>query len=221
MKIKGKYSESAPLYAALLAAGLVVAVVVFFIVYNSLGGAKPAPEKPAEQTTSSEQAPDSGNNIAATDEMYDAAAVLVKNNFEVLCLYYTKGMSHKDEPYGNAPEDGYYTVKDSDYSSLEELETLVDDTFAEEAAEIIKTNSLGYGPIYKTRDNGSLGIIQNFTPMPYTRSWDNPGCKITAVSETECSIELTIHDKESGEEVVLTADMIKTDKGWRLTEIVF
>lgn len=220
MKIKGKYSESAPLYAALLAAGLVVAVVVFFIVYNSLGGAKPAPEKPAEQTSASEQAPQA-ENIATTDEMYDAAAILVKNNFEVLCLYYTKGMSHKDEPYGNAPEDGYYTVKDSDYSSLEELEALVDETFDKEAAEIIKTNSLGYGPIYKTRYNGTLGIIQNFTPMPYTRSWDNPGCKITAVSETECSIELTIHDKESGEEVVLTADMIKTDKGWRLTEIVF
>lgn len=220
MKIKGKYSESAPLYAALLAAGLVVAVVVFFIVYNSLGGAKPATEKPAEQTSASEQAPQA-ENIATTDEMYDAAAILVKNNFEVLCLYYTKGMSHKDEPYGNAPEDGYYTVKDSDYSSLEELEALVDETFDKEAAEIIKTNSLGYGPIYKTRDNGTLGIIQNFTPMPYTRSWDNPGCKITAVSETECSIELTIHDKESGEEVVLNADMIKTDKGWRLTEIVF
>ena len=221
MKIKGKYSESAPLYAVLLAAGLVVAVVVFFIVYNSLGGAKPAAEKPSEQTTQSQQTPADSGNIAATEEMLDASTELIKNNYLVLSLYYTKGMEHKDEPYGNAPEDGYYTVKNSDYSSIAELEALVDSTFAEDQAKIIKENSLGYGPIYKTRDNGDLGIIQNFTPMPYTRSWDNPGFKINPVSETECSIDITIHEKESGEEVVLTASMTETDKGWRLTEIVF
>ncbi|MGN0619760.1 MAG: hypothetical protein ACI4J7_12135 [Ruminiclostridium sp.] len=220
MKIKGKYSESAPLYAILLAAGLVVAVVVFFIVYNSLGGAKPSPEKPSEQTSQSTKAPDTPA-VAATDEMLDAATELIKNNYQVLCLYYTKGMEHKDEPYGNAPEDGYYTAISSDFSSIEELEKLVDSTFAPEQAKIIKEDSLGYGPIYKTRDNGDLGIIQNFTPMPYTRSWDNPGFKINPLSETECSIDITIHEKESGEEVVLTATMTETEDGWRLSEIVF
>ncbi len=220
MKIKGKYSESAPLYAILLAAGLVVAVVVFFIVYNSLGGAKPSPEKPSEQTSQSTKAPDAPA-VAATEEMLDAATELIKNNYQVLCLYYTKGMEHKDEPYGNAPEDGYYTAISSDFSSIEELEKLVDSTFAPEQAKIIKEDSLGYGPIYKTRDNGDLGIIQNFTPMPYTRSWDNPGFKINPLSETECSIDITIHEKESGEEVVLTATMTETEDGWRLGEIVF
>ncbi len=220
MKIKGKYSESAPLYAILLAAGLVVAVVVFFIVYNSLGGAKPSPEKPSEQTPQSTKAPDAPA-VAATEEMLDAATELIKNNYQVLCLYYTKGMEHKDEPYGNAPEDGYYTAISSDFSSIEELEKLVDSTFAPEQAKIIKEDSLGYGPIYKTRDNGDLGIIQNFTPMPYTRSWDNPGFKINPLSETECSIDITIHEKESGEEVVLTATMTETEDGWRLSEIVF
>lgn len=220
MKIKGKYSESAPLYAALLAAGLVVAVVVFFIVYNSLGGAKPSPEKQPEQTTQSTKAPVTPA-VTATEEMLDAATELIKNNYQILCLYYTKGMEHKDEPYGNVPEDGYYTAISSDFSSLEELEKLVDSTFAPEQAKIIKEDSLGYGPIYKTRDNGDLGIIQNFTPMPYTRSWDNPGFKINPLSETECSIDITIHEKESGEEVVLNASMIETEKGWRLSEIVF
>ncbi|MGN0655386.1 MAG: hypothetical protein ACI4KR_01200, partial [Ruminiclostridium sp.] len=218
--IKGKYSESAPLYAVLLAAGLVVAVVVFFIVYNSLGGAKPAAEKPSEQTAQSTKAPDTPD-VAATEEMLDAATELIKNNYQVLSLYYTKGMEHKDEPYGNVPEDGYYTAISSDFSSIEELEKLVDSTFAPEQAKIIKEDSLGYGPIYKTRDNGDLGIIQNFTPMPYTRSWDNPGFKINPVSETECSIDITIHEKESGEEVVLNATMIETSEGWRLSEIVF
>ena len=223
MKIKGRYPESAKLYAIFLSLGLVLAVAVFILVYNMSGAFIPeAEENTPQQTQQVEEEEDpSGYNPdeELSEEMKDAATDLLSNNYTILKLYYTKGMNHKDEPYGNAPEDGYYTVDSSKYSSLKELEELVDATFTEEQAEIIKTDSLGYGPIYKERENGDLGIIENFTPMPYERSWDNPTFSIEPVSDTDCIIAVTLH--ENGEEVQLSAEMVKTESGWKLTAIVF
>ena len=47
----------------------------------------------------------------------------------------TEGLYHEDEPYGNLPEDGYYTVNSTDYNSLEQIEELVRSVYAEDAAE--------------------------------------------------------------------------------------
>ena len=224
MKIKGKYPEYAKLYGIFLGLGLVVAVVVFILVYNASGSFVPATEeKPSQSQTAEEAEEPQGYQVSEelSEEMKDEATKLLSNNYAILKLYYTKGMNHKDEPYGNTPEDGYYTVDSKKYSSLAELEALVDETFTEEQANIIKTDSLGYGPIYKERDNGSLGIIANFTPMPYERSWDNPTFSIEPVSETECNIAVTIREKSDDSDVNLTAEMIKTEDGWKLTAIVF
>ncbi len=224
MKIKGKYPEYAKLYGIFLGLGLVVAVAVFILVYNASGSFTPTAEEKPSQSQSTEK-PDEPKGYQVSkelsEEMKDEATKLLSNNYSILKLYYTKGMNHKDEPYGNAPEDGYYTVDSNKYSSLSELEALVDSTFTKEQADVIKNDSLGYGPIYKERDNGTLGIIANFTPMPYDRSWDNPTFSIEPVSETECNIDVTIREKSDDSEVSLVAEMIKTEDGWKLTAIVF
>lgn len=228
MKLKGKYSESAVLYAIILSVAGVLAVAVFFIVLFVFGGDKPAStqDKPAAATSGSEKPEVTENNgyeadRELTSEMFDAAGSLILDNYTVLKLYYTKGLKHKDEPYGNAPEDGYYTVDSEDYTSLDQIEEIVDRTYTAEFAETVKTNPLGYGAIYKTRDNGTLGIIENYTPMPYTYSWDNPSFEIHPKSETECSIDITIHDKTDDSEVALNAEMVKTDAGWRLVSAIY
>lgn len=221
MNIKGKYSESTPLYAALLSIGAVAAIAVFAIVLTL----NPAPEKEKEpvQTSVSTTAEPQGYiaDNAVAEEMKDAAQVLVANNYEILSLYYIHGTDHKDEPYGNAPEDGYYTVKSDSYTSIEQLEALVDSTFLREQAVAIKNNSLGYGPIYKVRDSGELGIIANFTPMPYDNSWENPQFSIEPLSDTDCIIHIVITNRTSGEDVSLTGEMTKTADGWRLKTILF
>ena len=88
-------------------------------------------------------------------------------------------------------------------------------------AKTVKSDPLGYGAIYKTRDNGTLGIIEGFTPMEYTRSWENPKFEIDPVSKTECNISITIHEKSDDSEVPLSAVMKKTKKGWRLTSVIY
>ncbi|MBP5606437.1 MAG: hypothetical protein J6X60_13010, partial [Ruminiclostridium sp.] len=219
MKLKGKYSESTILYVILLSCAAVLAVAVFFTVLYLTG-----PKTPAKPSASGEPAATSvAKTTAVTEEpvgfqvsdelkneMLDAVTTLIRSNYTVLKLYYTKGMDHIDEPYGNAPEDGYFTVDSETYTSLGQLEEIVDSTYIPECAEKVKTNPLGYGRIYKTRYNDTLGIIENFTPMEYNRSWKDPKYEIEPVSETECNISLTIHEKSDSSEVLLSAQMIKT-----------
>ncbi|MCM1333850.1 MAG: hypothetical protein NC084_09620 [Bacteroides sp.] len=226
MSIKGKYSESTPLYIALLSAGAVAAVVVFILVFNALGGGEgeiridePARTSETTETTPAEDVYNPDEELS--EEMKDEATRLLQQNYEVLRLYYTRGLPHLDEPYGNRPEDGYYTVDSDEYTSLAQLNALVDSTYAAEQAATVKHNSLGYGAIYRERDSGALGIIENFTPMEYDISWDNPRFSIVPVSDEECGISLTLHRRDSGEEVAISGDMIKTEDGWRLRSVLF
>ena len=227
MSIKGKYSESAPLYAAFLGVGAAAAIAVFAIVLSMNPGGTEAAQSgtvPVSSTTAAVQTDEPAGyspDEELGEEMKDAAIELLSSNYEVLRLYYTSGLDHKDEPYGNAPEDGYFTVKDDKYSSLAQLEELVDSTFVAEQAKTTKENSLGYGPIYKERSGGELGIIENFTPMAYEISWDNPQFTIEPKSDEECIINVVLHNRTSGEEVALKGEMIKTADGWRLKTVLF
>lgn len=223
MSIKGKHPESTPLYATFLSVGAVAAIAVFALVLNLSPETKKKNDTPVSTTASVSTAEPDGYNVdeETAEEMKDAAETLVSSNYEVLSLYYIHGLDHKEEPYGNAPDGGYYSVDDSYYTSIEQLEELVDSTFLPEQAEYIKNNSLGYGPIYKARNNGGLGIIENFTPMEYDVSWENPTFKIEPVSDTECVISITLHNRTSGEEVKLTGEMTKIEDGWRLKTILF
>lgn len=226
MAIKGKYPESTPLYAAFLSAGAIAAIAVFAVVMNmnadklvtdTFDGVATTTTTAAVQEAPEGYVPDK----ELSEEMKDAAIELLTSNYEVLKLYFITGMDHKDEPYGNAPEDGYYTADNSKYNSLAQLEQLVDSTFVKEQAQAIKENSLGYGPIYKERDGGELGIIQNFTPMPYEISWDNPKFEIDPVSDDECIIDVTLHNRADDAEVKLKGEIVKTEDGWRLKTILY
>lgn len=225
MSIKGKYSESTPLYIALLCAGAAAAVIVFILVFSALGGGEgnPIPVRPTEsETTETTPEPDVYvPDDALSEEMKDEATRLIQQNYKVLTLYYTRGLPHLDEPYGNRPEDGYYTVDDSEYTSISQLESLVDSTYVIEQAATVKHNSLGYGAIYKERSSGTLGIIENFTPMDYELSWDNPTFSIVPESDELCGISLTLHHRDSGEATSISGEMVKTEDGWRLKAVLF
>ena len=230
MKIKGKYSESEKLHFIILGVAAVLAVIVFFVVLSvtgggvSLPGSKPAETSAATTTTAAAETEPAGYepDEELKEEMRDAVIELIPDNYTVLRLYYIRGLSHKDEPYGNAPEDGYYTVDSETYTSLAQLEEIVDRTYTADFAQNVKSDPLGYGAIYTTRSNGTLGIIANFTPMPYDRSWENPDYDIEPISDTECDIKVYIHEKdEANTDVTINGHMTKTSDGWRLTSILF
>ena len=57
------------------------------------------------------------------EEMNMNAVTLIKNNREVFRIYLQYGLSHQEEPYGNLPEDGYYTVISDTYKTMADIET--------------------------------------------------------------------------------------------------
>ncbi len=231
MKIKGKYSESEKLHFIILGVAAALSVAVFVIVLLVLGkgdGKSPAASAAQSTTTTAATATTEPEEEGYSpdeelkEEMRDAVIKLISDNYTVLRLYYVKGMNHKDEPYGNIPEDGYYTVSNKNYDSIEQIEEIVDRTFTKEFAKTVKSDPLGYGPIYITRSNGTLGIIANFTPMPYNRSWNNPDFEIEPESDTECGIKIFIHEKDEAETpVTIEGHMTKTAEGWRLNSIIY
>lgn len=166
--------------------------------------------------------PGAGNSepFRPTQELVDectyAAHDLVADSYRVVRLFITDGLPHFDEPYGNKPEDGIYTVDSREYTSLEQIREFVSSVYTEEAAERVLTDIDGNGlavyqnreilvtveetyegtgeastaesgPKYKTET--VLGISADFVPATdYTKDWSSCRIAIVPVSETECSL---------------------------------
>lgn len=166
------------------------------------------------------------NGFVPTDELIEectyAAHDLVADSYSIVRLFVTEGLPHYDEPYGNLPEDGIYTVNSTEYNSLEDIENLVRSVYVNAEAERILTNIDGNGlAVYKNRevlvdavydesaDAGEtaegtgesrpayvteqvLGIDASFTP---DTSYDKDwsSCSIAVVPKSETECELTIY----------------------------
>lgn len=155
------------------------------------------------------------------DEMKDAATALLSDNFEILKLYVTRGLSYEEEPYGNKPEDGYYTVSDKTYTSYAQIETLVKSTFTAEEAERILTDCNGKGAVYANRTGGKLGVSENFKASDYELTWENVQFKVTPLSETECAVSVYLHKRSNAEEQVISnGTMLKENDKWVLKSLV-
>ncbi len=182
------------------------------------------------------------------EECTYAAHDLVKESYDVVRLFVSEGLPHYDEPYGNAPEDGLYTVNSTDYSSLEDIEALVKSIFINSEAERIM--SMG---VYKERrvlvdivyddatsepaateearplyeEQTVLGISADFVPdESANEGWESCSIAVLPKSETEC--ELTIYlggiDGETSDpdpDSVLETAMVKIDGAWKLAAFVY
>ena len=116
--------------------------------------------------TSQQQIQDSSYTFVPSaeveEEMNMNAVTLIKNNCEVFRIYLQYGLSHQEEPYGNLPEDGYYTVVSDTYKTMADIEKLVNETFIEKEAKRILTNINGDDiAVYaeETDDDGNKGIV--------------------------------------------------------------
>jgi hypothetical protein len=189
---------------------LAVAAVIFSVwKLSSAEDGKNTPPAPVEYKPSEEE----------ENEMLDAVRRLIADNYKVLQLFYTVGMPHEEEPYGNRPEGGYYNAISGEYNSVDEIFALVDNTYIAEAALWIKTDSGGNGAVYADK-KGKIGINENFEPVPYNLNWSTTDFKLIFISDTECGINITLKNSDGGGE---TKNM-KMDKGtdgiWRLENII-
>ncbi len=223
MSEKNTKQSKLPLIATIVVAVLAVAAVVALILI--LGS------KPVESNSSS-----SNEVFRPTAEFEQeceyAAHDLVKDSYEIIRLFVTQGLPHLDEPYGNAPEDGIYTVdteKSRGYASYEDIEKKVKSVYTDEAAEkVMKLD------VYKKRkspynDDVVLGINANFVAdATREKLWENCALAVLPTSETECDITIyldvpseSFDTSDASEDKILRTKMVKTDAGWRLTEFVY
>jgi hypothetical protein len=162
-------------------------------------------------------------------EINSAAQRLVRDNFEIFKLFYIIpydwDVHFEAEPYGNPTEDGFYTLKFDviDFDTVDEIFALVDSTFIETAAEIIKNDSALTdlsGPVYKDR-GGRIGVNEFFNPMTYNLIWGDALIDLNFISETESAVRVIMTD-EHDFEVVKQMRMLKGQDGvWRLENIFY
>lgn len=151
-------------------------------------------------------------------EVETAAYKLLPDNYKIY-QYFTKGMSYKEEPYGNLPEDGFYTCVNGDFKTFEELCDYIRSTFVKETADKLIADPFGYGPVYAD-DGGELGLSSKFKEAEDSGlSWEDTKFVCTPTAETECDIEITLKDKD-GKDVVKHVQMIKENDVWLLSEMV-
>ena len=214
-----KKQNIAPLVATVIIAGLACAAAVIAAVML-LGKPKEQPEN--DNSASSDVSVQDTSYLTQEyrDEAGLAAHDLLDDSHEILRLFVTEGLHHNDEPYGNLPEDGYYTVNNTDYD-LQKIQDLVRSVYVDEAAEKILNDIDGKGlAVYANRKiqkrvettaapEGStaeaddsvkyetvemLGISADFTPDP-SKSWISCSITIDYVEEGKCTLEVGVYDE--------------------------
>lgn len=221
---KPKYTQNTTNVS--LIATIIVAVLAIVLAVVAIITMRNSSDTPATSSVVS------NTDFRPTQELVDectyAAHDLVADSYSIIRLFVSEGLPHFDEPYGNKPEDGLYTVNSTEYTSLEDIENLVrrvytnseaerilgmkvyqnrkilvdivyDDSTAESTAE---TETVEPRPLYEEKT--VLGISEEFTPNEsYNKGWNSCSIAVLPKSETEC--ELTIYlggisTKETGSE---------------------
>lgn len=213
MATKKKSSSTSSLIITCVAVLLAIAAVVFVIItFSGNSGNQPA------STGDTTNAPAVNVSDEVMNEMSQGAYDLLQKNYKIY-QYFTYGMTVKPEPYGNKPEDGFYTCDNADFDSFDKFSEYVRSVYTEELAQKLLTDPFGSGPVYGN-DNGALGLSADFTASTEEgNSWADVKYVCTALSETECSIAITLKDS-AGADVEKTVKMLKTDAGWRLEEMI-
>lgn len=198
MNSKNTITVVATVIAAVVAVGMLVAAVLLL-----------------NKNTSDGQ----NNNHVSPEiqaEMENAASVLIKNNLKIFQIYYTIGLNRLPEPYGNPPEDGYYTVNSEEFPTYDVLLALINETYLEAEAKRFQAFTVSSVPLFITKNNGAFGISEHFVPMEYNKDWTRISYVIKPNNEEACQLVVTL---KSGETV--EGEMIKTNGVWRLKAVMY
>lgn len=222
----------APLIATVIVLLAAIAAVVVLIVMSNN---KPVAESDSVTSTDQSTVPSNASVLfhptqELIDECNNNAHDLVASSYEIVRIFLIEPLPHEDEPYGNKPEDGYYTVSPSKYANYADIEELVKSTFTADEAARILTNLDGNGlTVYNERKgyNGVMGVIADFKPAEGVSIPESSRIVYTPVSETEC--KLSIYPGADGDadlasvsaDKILETIMVKEADGWKLTKLVY
>lgn len=197
--------------AVLLAAG---AMVFLIHTMNSDGNDDPRGSENTEPDVTEFQA-----TQELVDDTQQAAYDLLPKNYRVH-QFLTRGMTHEEEPYGNLPEDGFYTCVSDEFKTFEDFSDFVKSIYTEATAEKLLTDPFGKGAVYGVDDTGGLGLSSDFVPEEgESLSWSDVHFLCTPVSETECNVVVTLKDA-SDNDVDKEVSLLLENGVWKLSELV-
>lgn len=215
MATKKNSSSTSSLIITCVAVLLAVAAIIFVVItFSGNNNNNPASTGDASFTSTP------GVNVSeeVLNDMSQGAYDLLQKNYKIY-QYFTYGMTVKAEPYGNKPDDGFYTCDNADFDTFDKFSDYVKSVYTDSFAQKLLTDPFGNGPVYGN-DNGALGLSADFTASTEEgNSWSDVKYVCTALSETECSIAVTLKDS-AGADVEKTVKMTKTDAGWRLEDMI-
>ena len=154
-KEKKPSSLSTIIATAAVAVAAVAAIIVLIVMSKKSDG--------GQQELQSTLVVESGVGQEFIDECGENAQRLVQGNYRAIRLFISEGLPHRDEPYGNRPEDGYYTVESDDFKTYEELESFMKSVFIESEANRILYNmpanpALAYGTESSSEGAGVIAV---------------------------------------------------------------
>lgn len=215
---KKKQPVSIPsLIITIAAVLLAVAAVIFLVITVTKSNEGDRRAETDETTVDTAYYPSS--ELLRSAEL--AAPDLLTNNYRAY-QYFTQGMPYEREPYGNKPEDGFYTCSNSTFKTFNEFSDFIHSIYTDSVAAKLLTDPFGNGAVYAD-DNGKLGISYEFIENGRTEdngiSWENGKYTFTLTSDTECDVEIILKDKD-GNDVKKQTKMINENGIWKLAEMV-
>lgn len=211
---KKKKQQNIPAIIITVFAALLAAAAVIFLVITLSG----KDDEPGDQPPVITEDPGFIPDPDLVSEIEQAAYDLLPENYKVY-QYLTMGMSVKEEPYGNLPEDGFYTCVNDDFPTFDSFCEFVRSVYTAETAEKLLTDPFGKGPVYGD-DNGELGLSVDFEASTEPGlSWADVSFVCIPVSETVCDITVTLKDAE-GKDVNREVRMQLDNGEWRLAEMI-
>lgn len=210
-----------PIISTIIVAVLAIVMAIVAVVLMT-GNKKNDPGTSVSDGGSSVQ---SSVPFSPTQELIDectyAAHDLVQDSYRIIRLFLTEGLKHFDEPYGNEPDDGIYTVNSMEYTSLKQIEDFVKSVYVADEAQRILTDIDGNGlAVYQdrevlvtieetleatgeaadTEESGPkykneivLGISADFEPIEYNKDWSSCRIAVSPLSEKECKLTVYLN----------------------------
>lgn len=227
-KNKQNGSNSALIATIIVAVAAVAAIVALIVIMMNDNAAASDGSRVENYSVTQEQ----------INECLTSAHDLVASNYEVIKLYITEGLPHLDEPYGNKPEDGIYTVDSDKYKTPEDIQNLLKSIYTEQAAGeiwargVYKTRYMKDGLAYTGADSDAagvdkiLGISADFVPKTdYSVDWSSSPLEVKPTAEDKCTVMIYVNgasptDSEVSSDNIITSIMVKENGSWRLTELV-
>lgn len=167
-------------------------------------------------------APAATDSAANNEELHKVVGVLLQQNYRIFFDMFRYHQLTLDVPENNDGNDMIFPVKDSTFTTYEQLESYVRSTYVKSFADSL----LGEG-LYLNRDGKLYGDMSKFSGGGYYVDWKNYTFDVTDITENTAVVTIQTTDSPPNPEgtdekidITLTGKLVKENGKWLLENII-